>query len=319
MLWILSWDAHAFLHQPFAIFDANIYYPFRDTLAFAENLIGTAFFSAPVQWLTGNPVLALNVVSLLSCMLCGIGAWVLGRQLGLSMAASILAGIVFAFSPPRFLRIEQLHLATVHWIPFGLATLHAYLDRGRPRDLKLTALFFMLQALSSGHGAVFMLVACGGLLLYRVVLGEPVRPWRWLRDLGVAGALLLLPVALAALPYRRVRSEMGFERQLLDWGIPPHEFPGVAVARPRVAGGARARRADSPDAGAYLFPGVLTLLLAAALVIGLPRTRRASARQPPRTGADAWPRRAARRSSLSLRCWPRPADSSGRARRRRVS
>jgi hypothetical protein len=272
VLWILSWDAHAFLHQPFAIFDANIYYPFRNTLAFAENLIGTAIFSAPVQWLTGNPVLALNVVSLLSCVLCGIGAWVLGRQLGLGMAASILTGIVFAFSPPRFMRIEQLHLATVHWIPFGLATLHAYLDRGRPRDLKLTALFFMLQALSSGHGAVFMLVGCGGLLVYRVLLGEPVRPWRWLRDLGVTGAFLLLPVALAALPYRRVRAEMGFQRDLLDWTIPATSF----LASPsHIHGWLAARVPDAQilqTAGAYLFPGLLTIVLACAALLVRPRT-----------------------------------------------
>jgi hypothetical protein len=291
LLWILSWDAHAFLHQPFAIFDTNIYYPYRDTLAFAENLIGTAFFSAPIQWLTGNPVLALNAVSLLSCMLCGIGAWVLGRRIGLGHAAAVLAGVVFAFGPPRFLRIEQLHLATVQWIPFGLASLHAYLDHGRRRDLTLTALFFMLQALSSGHGAIFMLLACGGLLLYRVALGEPVRPWRWLRDLGISGALLLLPVALAAIPYRRVRTEMSFQRDLLDWGVAGVSF----LASPTYVHAWLAARVPDAQilehAGAYLFPGILPLVLAAAALLlrpafaltiddGLRRGRPATVRGP---------------------------------------
>jgi len=267
VLWILSWDAHAFLHQPLAIFDANIYYPYRNTLGFAENLIGTAFFSAPVQWITGSPVLALNAVSVLSCLLCGIGAWLLARRIGLGMAGAIIAGIVFAFSPPRFLRISQIHLTTVYWIPFGLATLHAYLDRGRPRDLKLTALFFTLQALSSGHGAVFMLIACGGLLAYRIVLGEPVRPWRWMRDLGVSGMLALLPVVLVAIPYRRVRAEMGFERQLRDWGVSPVSF----LASPSHVHAWLAARVPGAqilhDADAYLFPGMLVLLLAAAALL----------------------------------------------------
>src|SRR5688572_17058501 len=40
-LWTLAWDAYAFLHQPLLIFDANIYYPFTNTLAYSENLIGT--------------------------------------------------------------------------------------------------------------------------------------------------------------------------------------------------------------------------------------------------------------------------------------
>ena len=83
-MWALSWSAHALLHQPLAIFDANIFYPNRYTLAYSDNLIGSAFFSAPVIWLTDNPVLAVNVVSLLSSMLCGLGGYVLGRRVGLS-------------------------------------------------------------------------------------------------------------------------------------------------------------------------------------------------------------------------------------------
>src|SRR5512136_2369645 len=74
-VWTLAWDAHAFLHHPLSIFDANIYYPLRHTLAYSENLIGSALFAAPVIWLTGSPVLALNIVAWLSCALCGLGAF----------------------------------------------------------------------------------------------------------------------------------------------------------------------------------------------------------------------------------------------------
>ena len=104
-MWTLAWDTHAFTHQPLSIFDANIYYPERQTLAYSENLIGSAVIAAPVLWLTGNPVLAMNVVALLSCVLCGVGAYVLGRRLGMGPAAAALTGIIFAFSPPRFFRL----------------------------------------------------------------------------------------------------------------------------------------------------------------------------------------------------------------------
>src|SRR6202011_1184481 len=73
-MWTLAWDAHAFARQPLSMFEANIFYPNRNTLAYSENLIGSAIFVAPVLWLTGNPVLAVNAVSLLSCTLCGLGA-----------------------------------------------------------------------------------------------------------------------------------------------------------------------------------------------------------------------------------------------------
>jgi hypothetical protein len=124
-MWTLAWDTHAFVHQPLSIFDANIFFPNHNTLAYSENLIGSAFVAAPVLWLTGNPVLAVNVVSLLSCVLCGLGAYVLGRRVSLSGPAALLCGIIFAFSPPRFFRFDQLHLTVVQWIPFSLASLHA--------------------------------------------------------------------------------------------------------------------------------------------------------------------------------------------------
>ena len=79
-IWTLAWDAHAFLHQPLSIFDANIYYPYANTLAYSENLIGSAFFAAPIIWLTGDLVLAMNLTALLTCVLCGVGAYLLARQ-----------------------------------------------------------------------------------------------------------------------------------------------------------------------------------------------------------------------------------------------
>ena len=69
--------------------------------------------------------------------------------------------------------MPQLHLTMIQWVPFTLAFLHSYLDTGRRRDLRLAALFFSLQALSSGHGAVFAALAGAALIVYRVVLGEP--------------------------------------------------------------------------------------------------------------------------------------------------
>ena len=106
-IWTLAWDAHALAHDLPGIFDANIYYPRTNTLAYSENLIGSGIVAAPVIWLTGNYVLALNTVLLLSCALCAMGAFVLARRLGLGTPAAILSGVIFAFSPARLTRLLQ--------------------------------------------------------------------------------------------------------------------------------------------------------------------------------------------------------------------
>ena len=288
-LWTIGWNVHAFVHQPFAIFDANMYFPQAHTLAYSENLIGSAMFAAPVVWLTGNLALGLNVVALLSVVLCGTGTYVLARRLGVRPAFAIIAGIVFAFSPPRFFRLGQAHLTVVQWIPFGLAFLHSYLDSPSPglrgtatsslkrgaSDLRWAIACFTMQALSSGHGAVFFAVAAMALVAYKVALGTPLELPRRLRDVGVTGALLLVPVALMAIPYRAVQVEMGLRRSLADWGVAPESF----IASPSHLWSSVLARIPGAEhvnetADAFLFPGVLPIVLAIAAVAG----RRAATR-----------------------------------------
>jgi len=266
--WTLAWDVHAFVHQPLDIFDANIFYPYANTLAFSENLIGSAFFAAPVIWLTGNPVLAMNAVSLLSCVLCAVGAFVLARRLGLSAAAAVLCGLIFAFSPARFLRFQQIHLTTIQWIPFALASLHSYLEHGRRRDLWIATALFTLQTLSSGHGAVYLLLAGGGYVVYRLALGTPIAAWTRVRDFGAVGLLLLLPSLLILPPYVRVQREMGLQRSLENWETAPQSFLASPTVVHRRLMAAISSVPINDRASAFLFPGYLPLVLAfAALVL----------------------------------------------------
>jgi hypothetical protein len=268
-MWALGWDTHAFTHQPLSIFEANIYYPERHTLAYSENFIGSAFIAAPILWLTGNPVLAMNVVMLLSCVLCGVGAFLLARRVGVGPFGATLAGLIFAFSPPRFLRLDQLHLATVQWVPFSLAFLHAYLDEGRARDLRLAVAFFTLQALTSGHGAALLVLAVLILIVYRFALGEPLAAAKRLRDFGLIGALCLLPTILIFIPYRQVQVEMDLRRALGDFTTVPSSFLASPTHVHAFVLSALSEGRINETANAYLFPGYLPLLLAVAAFLSV--------------------------------------------------
>jgi len=271
-IWTLAWDAHAFVTNPFGIFDANIYFPLPNTLAYSENLIGSAFIAAPVIWLTGDTVLAMNLVALSATGLCGLGAYLLARTLGIGALGAVLAGIVFAFAPARFFRMSQIHLVAMQWIPFSLAYLHSYFDTKRARDLRLAIGFAVLQVLCGGHGAVFLGVAGLAVVAYRLALGEPAALVNRVRDVGITGALLLVPVALMVWPYRRVQQEMGLRRTLENWTVTPASY----LASPsHVHQFVLALFSDvkfHEGASAYLFPGFLPVLLAAAALL-VPRDR----------------------------------------------
>jgi hypothetical protein len=265
-LWTLAWDTHAFTSQPLSLFDANIYYPQHDTLAYSENLIGSALLAAPVIWLTGNLVLAYNLVSLLACALCGLGAYLLARRVGVGPLGAFLCGMIFAFSPTRFLRISQLHLGPIQWIPFALAWMHAYLDGGERRHLRLAIACFTLQVLSSGHGAVFLAVAMAGLVTYRVALGEPVRLVARVRDAGLVGAVLLLPCVLMFMPYLAVQGDMGLRRGLEGWGVNKISFLASPAHLQVYVLSLLGQSRINELADAFLFPGYLPLLLSVAAI-----------------------------------------------------
>jgi hypothetical protein len=269
MVWTIGWDLHALATHPLSIFDANIFYPNHNTLAYSENLIGTALLVAPVAWLFHNPVLTMNAAVLLAAMLCGVGGYVLGRKIGLSEAASILCGLVFAFTPPRFSRLDQVHLATIQWVPFSLAYLHAYLAGGRARDLRLAIAFLTLQALTSGHGAAFLTLGAALTIGIALLAGAPIAITRRLRDVGVVGMALLLPLIWIYQPYRAAQRDVGLRRSLDGWtGVswaslvtsPSHVQNWIVGLLPA---GSVFRR--PPEV--WLFPGVLVVLLGLAAFV----------------------------------------------------
>jgi hypothetical protein len=276
-LWTLGWNTHAFATAPLAIFDANIYAPNPNTLAYSENAIGSALLAAPVIWATGDLVLALNLVLLAACALSGVGAVVLARRLGLGLPAAIVCGVVFAFAPSRFYRMSQLHQNTVQWMPFALAFLHTYFTGGRARDLRLALAFFTLQALTSGHAAVFLAVAMAAVAAWQWLSGAPVAFGRRLRDVGVTGVLVLAPAAALLLPYRRARLDVGLDRTNEVWAVTPESFLASPAHVHQWLLGLVTDRPVTDLANAFLFPGYLAVLLAVVALWPDARARTAPA------------------------------------------
>jgi len=273
-LWTLAWDAHAFLHQPLHMFDANIYHPFANTLAYSENLIGSAFIAAPIIWLTGNIVLATNLTALLSCVLCGTGAYLLARRLHLGIGGAFVCGLIFAFAPPRFVRMGQLHMTAMQWMPFSLAFLHSYFERGRRRDLLAAVGFFSLQALSSGHGATYLTLTIVALLAWQVAFGAPLAWRQRLSDFGVTGAYLLAPAVWVMLPYQLSKAEAGQSGGYLSDAQAGIESLLASPSRLHQLLHARFLGPFEREPDAFLFPGILVVVLAVIAVASWPARRR---------------------------------------------
>ena len=118
--WEVAWDGYALAHQPLHFFQSNQFWPLHDTLAFSDALAGYA----PAGLIGHGPedaVARYNLLFLFAYALCFAGAYLLGRELGLSPAAATIGGAAFAFAPLRLEQDGHLHVISSGGIPLALA------------------------------------------------------------------------------------------------------------------------------------------------------------------------------------------------------
>ena len=115
--WTLWWDFHQTFHNPLHLFDANVFYPYRYTLAFSENDYGIAMLFFPLFAIGLRPLTVHAIATFFGFVLSGYGSFRLTRTLTGDEKAAWLAGIIFAFIPYRFHLLSHLHYLFAGWLP----------------------------------------------------------------------------------------------------------------------------------------------------------------------------------------------------------
>jgi len=209
--WVLAWVAHQLPRAPAHLFDANIFYPERNTLAYSETLIVPGIAAAPLHWLGVGPIFIHNLVFLSGFALSGVGVALLVRRLTGDTGAAIVAGIVFAFPPYRIDHYAHLQLQQTQFIPLALLAFHRLLDSGRLRDGVLLGASVAGQMLSCMYYGIFLLpymaVVCGTMLIAARAMPRE-RIVALLAAVAVA-MVVMIPAGRAYLAAREVVGERG--------------------------------------------------------------------------------------------------------------
>jgi hypothetical protein len=258
--WILAWDYHQTFHDPLHLFDANIFFPYRYTLALSEHQWGIALLFFPAFAAGLAPLTVHGLAMLFGFAFSGFGAFRLARTLTGSTPAAWVAGIAFAFVPYRFHHIPHLSYVFAGWMPL-LAEAVVLFARRRtwPRAAWLGAAFFM-SGVSSIHWFLLGSVPTAGMAALLVLKDEPAARRAWGRAAAAvfAASLLLVPFFL---PYQRVGTLYGIQRgpaEAATYSAEPVHWltPDFNLKLWRGMG-------QNPSRGEFcLFPGFLLLALA---------------------------------------------------------
>ncbi len=156
--WVMAWVARHLTRALTgdvgalaAMWDAPIFAPEANTLAFSEHFVGQAVQALPVYWLTGNPLLAYNLVFLATFVLSGVGAYLLVRDLTGSRLGGLVAGALFAVNDFRTGSLSHLHTLSAQWVPLACLGLLHFARSGSRRALAFAAVSVIALNTSSGY------------------------------------------------------------------------------------------------------------------------------------------------------------------------
>ena len=210
--WILGWLSTA-VSKDLSLWDAPIFHPHDDTLAYSEPLLGVGLFAVPLNWLVEDHIVTYNLVMLVLPLLTFFGTAMLVREVTGRLDAGVMLGILVATSPYLAVsQITRLQMQTCGWSFLALASLHRVLATGSAKASAALYMTVVLQALSNTYLWAYLVIPMGIVLLHAAMTSPPVRS----RSRMVPLALALGAAAVALAPVARilasVKAEFGVSR-----------------------------------------------------------------------------------------------------------
>lgn len=181
--YIQAWVAHSITTHPTHVLDMNMLYPSKHVLADSENLFGNQIFFAPTYAVSGNALLAANIVTFLSFWLCALAMYFLVRQVTGNALLGCIAGFIYGFSPPRLAQYGHSQLLSMQWIPLAVLFLISFLFHKRVASLIAFSALLLLQILCSLYLGYIAILVCSAFFVSTLLLR---------RDLITRGAILQL-------------------------------------------------------------------------------------------------------------------------------
>jgi hypothetical protein len=211
--WAMAWIAHQLPRDPIHLFDANIFYPERLTIAYSEPLIVPALLGAPLRWAGASPVFVYNIVLILGFALTAFAGYLLVHEWTGDRAAGLLAGSMFAFNSHTLTRLA--HIQGIHaWgLPLALLAADRIVVRRRVRDAVWLAVWMAAMAATSGYLVVF------GALMIAIVVVTRIPDWighakRVILLFATATTIAVIAILPVYLPYRRLAITMNMIRTI---------------------------------------------------------------------------------------------------------
>ena len=222
VVWTLRWAGHALVHDPIHVFDANIFWPYPHTLAYADSLLSLAPLYALLYWVTGNLTFSLNLLVLILILLNLAATYSLTRWLTKSTEAAVLAALAFGFSGFVLSQLGHPQLELLFPLPLGFLLLFKLLERPRLRVAVALGLVNVVILVGTLYWAALYAVSVAVILagFAVVVRGRFTRPLLGCMAVVVGITALSIP---SLIPYYQVQHDHPRRPLVEGYGMKPRD------------------------------------------------------------------------------------------------
>ena len=272
LTWEIAWVRHAIVHAPAHVFDANIFAPARNALAFTEPLIGYGLLGLPLGLAGLGHAGITNVLCLLGT---AFSVWAISRLAlshGVPRLPALLGAVAAALGAQTACAFGYVSFVVAGGIALVLIAWRRLREGGRWSTAFALGAAVAALAWFSLHVFAFGLAALLAIVVVDAATKRETRRLALLTRLAAALALAALLVAPLARHMLEVRREWGFQRDDTesrlysaaprDWLTTTSVNPGQAFLKWR------------SDSERSLYPGTAALLLSAAGLLGLVFTKK---------------------------------------------
>lgn len=219
-----------------AMWNAPIFAPEASTLAYSEHFIAQSLQALPVWWATHNPLLAYNVLYLVTMTLTGVAAHGLAVRLSGRQLAGVVAGVLCMLNDYRtFWSLSHLHTLSIHWWIFGLWGLDVFIARRSRAALAAATAALIALHLSSNYLMAYCAPFTAAFAIWSLARHgrlRDLRAWAGVVGAGLVSVAVVLPVVWR---YLSTRQALGFERTLEETSANSATFAAYAAAMPWMA------------------------------------------------------------------------------------
>ncbi len=224
ILWTLRWSGHSLFTRH--LFDAPIFWPSGNTLAFADPLVAPAPVQSAIDFvLPGGPLVAFNVL-IISMLIGNVWAtFLLARRVLADQRAAAFAALAFSFSAMTLGWVGHPQLLPVGLFAAAFHLLLRLLDEARLRfGVWFAVVVAATFSTSLYHGAILAL--CAGAMAVVWLASRRFRVPRstWLTLIASAAitGVLLAPVVW---PYVKAKRDLNLSRPLVpEFGLNPRDL-----------------------------------------------------------------------------------------------